>query len=206
MIDWFYRNFPAGKNYLVCQTESEQINSFLMQRLVAPFQAGRKHNLWGKLAKGLPLIGRKIGWVPNKLPVTFLNETVELEIADADAARQNLLKPEKENVECARELLQILKLTELAPCNPFFLSEGETKMIWLLTQWAKQPEYLIIGYLPSSLSARSTRNMIQFFLEQKMKNDSHPVIILGYLADQTDWCRELLSHEDWIVTKQWQVE
>ena len=80
MIEWLNQNFPVGKNYLVCQNDKEQINSLLMERLVAPFQTGRKHNLWGEAAEKLPQIGKRLGWVPNKLPAIFLTETVENEI------------------------------------------------------------------------------------------------------------------------------
>jgi energy-coupling factor transporter ATP-binding protein EcfA2 len=203
MIDWLGQNFPVGKNYLVCQSHKEQINSFLMERLVVPFQTGRKHNLWGEVAKKLPQIGQKLGWVPNKVPAIFLTETVEDEIADAMAAASNCLQPVQEHIEKARELLNRFNLLNLAHRNPSFLSEGETKIVWLLTQWVKRPIYFIIGYLPSGLSRQRIKNVIDFLNDETKNSDNTPVIILGYQPDQTDWCTNLFSNEEWQIIPNW---
>lgn len=197
MIERICRNFPAPAHYLICQTDAEQMNSHLMQQLVQPFQKGRKHSLWSTAARQLPELGRHIGWVPNKLPGTFLSETVVMEIADACAAQHNSLTAQPEHVRLAEDLLQRLQLSELAWRNPFSLSEGETKLVWLLTQWAKGPEYLIIGYLPTSLSAPNIRRVLQFFMEPPSSSPQMPVIILGYLANHIDWCQSLLKHRNW---------
>jgi energy-coupling factor transporter ATP-binding protein EcfA2 len=203
MIEWLEQNFPVGKNYLVCQHHKEQINSFLMERLVAPFQTGRKHNLWGEVAKKLPQIGQQLGWVPNKLPAMFLTESVEDEIADAMAAADNCLLPTEEHIEKARQLLKQFDLFKLCSRNPSFLSDGETKIIWFLTQWVKRPIYLIIGYLPSGLSKQRIKDVITFLDEEKTNSDAAPVIILGYQPDQTDWCVNLLSNEQWQIIPNW---
>ena len=105
MIEWLYQNFPIGKNYLVCQGHKEQINSFIEARLIAPFHAGRKHNLWGEFAARLPQIGKQVGWIPNKMPAIFLTETVEHEIADALAAAEDYLEPHDKHFQTARKLL-----------------------------------------------------------------------------------------------------
>jgi len=197
MIEWLNQNFPVGKNYLVCQNDKEQINSLLMERLVAPFQTGRKHNLWGEAAEKLPQIGKRLGWVPNKLPAIFLTETVENEIGDALAVSNDYLQPAPEHLEVARELLNRFDLLHLAPRNPLFLSEGETKILWFLTQWVKKPIYLIIGYLPAGLSKQRISDVINFLSGEKQTCDNSPVIILGYQPDQADWCANLFSSNKW---------
>jgi len=199
MIEWLQKNFPAGKNYLVCQKNQEQINSLLMDKLVAPFHAGRKHSLWGETAKQLPSIGRKLGWVPNKMPSIFLGETVELEIADALAAQEKQYQPTIKHIETAKNLLARFNLIELAHRKPVFLSEGETKILWFLTQWVKTPEYLIIGYLPSGLSTTRIKELVDFLIEEGENSDRSFVIILGYHPDNLDWCISILSHKDWKV-------
>ena len=203
MIDWFHTYFPVGRNYLVCQNNREQINSNLWERLVFPLQSRHKHNLWGEFAKELPLIAKKIGWVPNKIPATFLCESVEYEIADACAAQENYFQSNDEHLLIARKILKQLKLIELADRNPFFLSEGETKLIWFLTQWVKQPEYLIIGHLPSCLSKSRINNLLDFIDEQKNNLEYHPTIILGYVVHSQDWCASLFNHEKWKVISNW---
>jgi energy-coupling factor transporter ATP-binding protein EcfA2 len=203
MIEWLDQNFPIGKNYLVCQDHKEQINSFIEARLVASFHAGRKHNLWGEIAARLPQIGKQVAWVPNKMPAIFLNETVEHEIADALAAAEAYLQPGDKHIETARKLLSQFDLLHLAQQNPFFLSEGETKMLWLLTQWVKKPVYLIIGYLPSGLSKQKIHSILSFIIEQKNRPDRNPAIILGYQPDQADWCANLISDKEWQIIPNW---
>lgn len=204
MIEWLGQNFPIGKNYLVCQRDKEQINSFLMERLVAPFQTGRKHNLWGEVAKKLPQIGQQLGWVPNKLPGIFLTEKVENEIADAMAVTNNYLQPVPEHIDKARQLLKRFDLINLASRNPSFLSEGETRIVWLLTQWVKRPIYFIIGYLPPGLSRQRIKDVINFLDEETKNSDDTPAIILGYQPDQSDWCASLFSNEKWQTIPNWQ--
>lgn len=199
MINWLHRHFPAGKNYLVSQTEKEQINSLLTARLVTPLQQGRKHNLWGKVAEKLPFIGKKLGWVPNRIPGTFLTSTVELEIADALAAAASLVMPLDRHLELAAKLLDKLDLSYLSGQNPLSLSQGETKLTWLLTQWVKQPEYLIIGYLPTSLSSRRVQLVLDFIHDSSQQTRSNLTIILGFQRDHTKWCSSLFSHANWQV-------
>lgn len=203
MIEWLRENFPEGKNYLVCQRNREQINSYMMDHLVAPFQVGKKHNLWGEIAKKLPSIGQKIGWVPNKMPATFLSESVELELADALAAQENSLRPQKKHLEAAKELLNSFNMVNLAHRNPFFLSNGEAKILWFLTQWAKKPEYLIIGYLPTGLSKPRIYDLINCFIETSRTYEKYPGIILGYQLDYIEWCKTLIYHKEWEIIPQW---
>ncbi|MDZ7264396.1 MAG: hypothetical protein ONB16_07415 [candidate division KSB1 bacterium] len=199
MIKDISHNFPATHHYLICQADAEQINLHLMQKLVQPFHKGRKHSLWSATARQLPDLGRQIGWVPNKLPGTFLSETVVMEIADAYAAPRNSLKALPEHIRRAEDLLQRLQLSELAQRNPFSLSEGETKLVWLLTQWAKKPDYLIIGYLPTSLSPPNISRVLDFLMDDHSSSGRQPVLIFGCLANHMEWCRPLLECGDWEV-------
>jgi len=203
MIAWLHQNFPPGRNYLVHQNDKEQINSFLMERLVTPFQKGRKHNLWGEVAEKLPVIGKKLGWVPNKIPGTFLADTVENDIADALAATDSHFKPLIHHFEKARNLLSHFNLLYLSQQNPLSLSRGEKKLIWFLSQWVKQPEYLIIGYLPAGLSPARIQDVIKFINEKPGQSSPGPSIILGFQQGQTEWCNELFLHKNWRVISHW---
>jgi len=203
MIEWLRQNFPTGINYLVRQDDKEQINSFLMELLVAPFQKGRKHNLWGEVAERLPLIGKKLGWVPNKIPGTFLTDTVEGEIADAVAAADSHLQPLVSHFEKSRNLLQRFKLLYLSQQHPLSLSQGETKLIWFLSQWVKKPEYLIIGHLPSGISSQRIKDMVNFLNRECNSSICYPIIILGFQPGYTEWCNKLISHQEWKVVSDW---
>lgn len=199
MIDWLDKNFSPGTNYLVCQTHAEQINQLLSDHLIVPFQQGRKHILWGQVAERLPLVGTRLGWVPNKLGLSFLNESVELELADAYACRENIFQVEERHYRQADELLHRFKLIDLKDQNPFSLSEGETKLLWFLTQWIKQPEFLVVGYLPTSLSQQRITFIVDFFIQTLDARIQHPIIVLGYHSSQTDWFEPLLGRKDWIL-------
>lgn len=203
MIAWLHQNFPPGKNYLVHQNDKEQINSCLADHLVIPFQIGRKHNLWGDVAKKLPQIGKKLGWVPNKIPGTFLAETVEDELADAFAVADINLKPHIHHFEKARNLLKQFNLLSISQQNPLSLSQGEMKLIWFLSQWVKKPEYLIIGYLPSGLSQTRIRDIIKFLTKKSGQTFSGPSVILGFQRGNTEWCHELFSDKNWYVISHW---
>lgn len=203
MITWLQQNFPPGKNYLVHQNDKEQINSFLADRIVMPFQIGRKHNLWGEIATKLPQIGKKLGWVPNKIPGTFLAETVERELADALAATESNFKPHTLHFENARNLLTQFNLLSISQQSPLSLSQGEMKLIWFLSQWVKKPEYLIIGYLPSGLSKTRIRNIIKFVTKKQDQTVNGPSVILGYQRSNTEWCNELFSDKNWRVIPHW---
>jgi len=196
MIGWLRNNFPVGHHYLVQQEQKEQINAILTEQLVSPFQSGRKHNLWGAAAKKLPLIGKKLGWVPNKIPATFLNGTVEAEIADAVGAAENYFEPLPRHFQLAQQLLSRFDLSHLAAQNPLFLSEGETKILWFLTQWVKKPEYLVIGYLPAALSTYRITEMVNFIIDQESNS---PTLVLGFQPDDAGWYAPLLSHSDWKI-------
>ena len=202
MIEWLQENFPHGNNYLIAQKDAEQINTCLSKQLVLPAYAGRKQGLWGETARRLSITGKKLGWVPNKLPAAFFADSVELEIADACAAKEGLLQSKKIHLDYAREILDRLNLLYLIQRNPYFLSEGETKLLWFITQWVKQPEYLVIGHLPSSLSKKRTDELLNFLLESKTGTDNTVTILLGYISHQKDWFSRLLTNTKWKIIQQ----
>ncbi|MBL7095729.1 hypothetical protein ISS22_17405 [candidate division KSB1 bacterium] len=201
MIEWLQKSFPHGSNYLIEQEDAEQINNCMSRQLVLPAYVGRKQSLWGEAAQNLSAIGNKIGWVPNKLQAAFFADSVEMEIADACAAREGLLQSNKNHVDQTREILAKFNFLHFAQRNPYFLSEGETKLLWFLTQWVKQPEYLIIGHLPSSLSKNRTDEVVNFILKSGTNLESNTTIILGFVVHQKDWFSELLKNSKWEISQ-----
>lgn len=151
----------------------------------------------------MPAIGRRIGWAPNASVGTFLNETVELEIADAIAARDNYATSASGFLPDALVLLQRFDMASLAQQNPFFLSEGETKLLWLLTQWVKQPEFFIIGYLPANLSQHRIAQVVEFLLEANGQSEKAPTCVLGFMPDSTEWRQPLSASGIWKKVDAW---
>jgi hypothetical protein len=45
--------------------------------------------------------------------------------------------------------------------------------------------------------------VIDFLNDETKNSDNTPVIILGYQPDQTDWCTNLFSNEEWQITPNW---
>ena len=203
MINWLYKHFPPDKNYLVRQTDNGQINSSLNRCLVELFQSGPKHNIWGKNSEFLSEIGKNIGWVPDKIPATFLSDTAEEEIADVFAQKDGFFKPESKHFMQADEILSQFKIEALAKRNPFFLSEGETKILWLVTQVAKQPKYLIIGNLPLNLSPNRTQIILDYLMNTLLNDELSPIIILGYQQQHLEWCDSILKNDAWEKKQIW---
>ena len=201
MIEWLHDNFPHGSNYLIEQEDAEQINNCMSRQLVLPAYVGRKHGLWGEAAQRLSSIGNIIGWVPNKLLTTFFADSVEMEIADACAAREGLLQSNKYHLDQTQEILAHFNFLHFAQRNPYFLSEGETKLLWFLTQWVKQSEYMIIGHLPSSLSKKRTDDVVNFILKSESNFESSTTIILGFVVHQRDWFTTLLKDSKWKISQ-----
>jgi ABC-type molybdenum transport system ATPase subunit/photorepair protein PhrA len=205
MKEWLQKKFPHGYNYFVAQQDAEQINQYMSRRLFLPTYDRSKQSLWGESARNLSAMGSKIGWVPNKLLAAFLAETVEMEIAEACAASEGLLQSKKKHVDYARELLAQLNLLQVAQKNPYTLSEGEVKLLWFITQWVKQPEYLIIGHLPSSLSIRRTHELLDFIWTSINNSKINKTIILGYVVCQKHWFSEFLKITNEKLTNKFRV-
>ena len=120
-----------------------------------------------------------------------------MEIAEAFAAKQKLVQSNSLHLESGHKLLAQFDLLYLAQRNPYTLSEGETKLIWFLMQWAKQPLYLVIGYLPLSLSKKRTKDVVDFLKQALEYGNNKFTVILGYLPAQAGWLRELLTSQRW---------
>ncbi|MCI0496120.1 hypothetical protein L0Z72_14030 [candidate division KSB1 bacterium] len=207
MLNQLRTHFPEGRHYLVFQRHEDEINSYFEQALYTRFQFLHKNELWSKASEQLPHWGRLIGWVPDHFQLLFLSESVEMEIAEAIALKKNQFTVGLAEIEAANLLLTKLKIAHLAKRNPFFLSQGETKMLWLLCQWAKFPEHLIIGNLPAHLSQQRLPLVFDFLtasdqLAQELGFHG-PTIILGCEHSQHECYSPLLEHITWEVRDQW---
>ena len=208
MLNFLAEHFPPQFNYLVRQQIGGEIDSFFKAALYYRTESVHKKELWGKMSQRIPHWGKQLGWVPDHLPLLFLSETVELEIAEAFCSQYGRLNANEGDLSIARSLLTALKLSELSDRNPYFLSEGETKLVWLLSQWAKQPQYLIASNLPTSLSAHRLKTVIEFLTSSEkisttIGNSNPPILILGCLENQNQWFDGLLLNPKWKLVAKW---
>ncbi|OQX95286.1 hypothetical protein B6I21_06215 [candidate division KSB1 bacterium 4572_119] len=188
------QKFPPNFHYLVRQ-EKNRIDA----SLASYFQKSQKKpdDIYFTDAE-------KIGWVPEELPGIFLNETVEAEVADALAAKNGKAIATDFHFENSREQLLRFELEHLALKNPFYLSKGESRMLWLLTQWIKQPEYFIMGSLNTYLSSKRTGQLISFFEQLNNKSIKNPTVILGIGKGESDHrYAPLLKCQNWKVFQEW---
>ncbi|MBD3289267.1 hypothetical protein GF337_10720 [candidate division KSB1 bacterium] len=193
--------FPRGYNYLLHQNSSQEINDYIDNEIYKPLLVGHKKTLWGEFSKQLPRIGRTIGWVPENIPLIFFNQTVLAEIADSAAIARGHFQSTEDDFQIAYELLDKFEMLHFASRNPFFLSEGETKIVWLITQWAKQPEYLVIGNLKASLSKRRYEQILQYLNDSdsisKDLGFKGPTFILGVQDAEIEEYQKLLTDRVW---------
>jgi ABC-type molybdenum transport system ATPase subunit/photorepair protein PhrA len=175
------------------------MDTIVSRRLFSSLQRGRKRNLWGELAGQLPEWGRKIGWVPDNFPFVFFSGTVAGEIAGAAAAVDNKIGLVRGGLRRAAILLRQMELTNLSRRNPFQLSQGESKLVWFLCQWAKSPDYLVIGHVPTSLSARRVADLVTFLKSASRlataASATFPTLILGYTTGDLQWYQDLLTDD-----------
>ena len=197
MFAYLSKHFPRSHHYLVEERRQDDIDNFFIEKLFDPFGKGSKHTIWGEQAREFSIIGSRLGWVPDHVPVVFFRETVEHEIADALASKQNRLVGEENEIEQARFLLEQIGISDLSGQNPYFLSQGETKLVWFLSQWAKLPDYLVISYLPAGLSQQRINRLLAFLLNSEKMADflkvSSPTFVLGYLDHDKRWYENLIS-------------
>lgn len=206
MLNFLEKNFPSNKHYLVKLTRQDQIDSFLLKNFYQKTQIKYNKGSRGEIIQTISIIGKKFGWVSDHIPIRFFGDTVISEIAEAFANSNNRMLPSDDEIKYTRYLLQFLNITYLELKNPFFLSRGETKLIWLLTQWAKAPQFLVIGNLFSYLSIRKS-NCVQNFL---LNSDSiaqkfelaNPTIILGQWGDISQY-QSFLDHDKWNFINNW---
>lgn len=203
LLDFLEKYFLPKGNYFVQQTKSCQIDETLFAFLHFPGNRGTE-KLSRKARRQLDALFKKIGWVPDLVSMFFLNDTVEQEIADAVAARNNLLFAEKAHFNEAMEMMTEFNLLNLIGKNPFYLSAGESKLVWLLTQIAKQPEFLVIGNLLVSLSRQRVEQLLCYFEKFQSKTARQTSIIVGH--DQTLNEAKLASKitpAKWKFTNKW---
>ena len=207
MLNKFKEYFPASSHYIVKQNSADEINSFFLQVLFQNTQSTHKKDIWGKVSQQIPDLGKMFGWVADHFPLLFLSESVVLEIAESICCRNNRLIADKNELEIARYLLNKMGILHLADRNPFFLSEGETKIVWLLCQWAKSPEYLIIGNLQNGLSNNKIDRIVDFLLSSNKiameTNVINPTIILGCFNERNKCYQKIMSNSDWKFVKSW---
>lgn len=198
MIIKLLKRLGAGTNYLVELDKPDVLDDFLIQNLFNPAIA--HHNfLWGKKGKWLSLTGRKLGWVPNQLPFTFFSETVLEEISNSFVSSQNKLEGKDIELKNAHILLEQLQIRHLREQNPFLLSAGESRLVWFLMQWAKQPVFLVSSYLPMNLSPERLLLLLNFIIHSEERayhiGIKPPNFVLGFLVSQMDWTEFLISKQ-----------
>ncbi len=193
--------FSRGFHYLLLQKEGHRITDFFSDTLYKPLLSGHKQTIWGNFSQMLPQIGRKIGWVPDGIPLIFFNQTVLSEIAESCSIYRGTIEATDNDFQIAIELLNTFELSDISSRNPFFLSEGETKIVWFLTQWAKRPEYLFINNLHQSLSHRRSNQFLHFLKESDSFADNlgfrGPSVVLGIAHPETSRYENLISDIKW---------
>lgn len=195
--------FSRRFHYLLRQKTGQEITDFFRETLYMPFLSGHKKTMWGSFSKTLPKIGRKIGWVPDGIPLIFFNQTVHSEIAESSSISRGQIQAADADFQFATELLTLFELADIAYRNPFFLSGGETKIVWFITQWAKRPAFLFISSSGQSLSRYRTNQLLHFLKESDSLAEYFgfhgPTIVLGITQSESDQYQDLLSNNKWLV-------
>jgi hypothetical protein len=201
MLRYLQENFPRDYNYLIKLPGQLEIDNFIIETIFKPAQDGHRRYLWGDSAEKLPLTGRNIGWVPCHFSLTFFSESVEQEIANAFVSKMNQVQGGERELISARYLLRILEIESLANRNPYLLSEGESKLVWFLGQWAKSPDFFIMGHLPGSLSEQKTECLINFILKSNeialALAINSPTFLLGFVGENETSYKKLLEEDNW---------
>ena len=202
IIDYLTSHLLAGSNYLVAEQNRGEIDQFLLKELYGDEKDSSRHGIWSERARSVSEIGKRIGWVPTNIPLVFFTDNVLEEIATASAVRRNEITARSEDYDIARVLLQHVDLLPLAQRQPHFLSEGETKIVWFLCQWAKAPEYLIVGDLPAAFSENRTAILVDVLIRSddicnsiKIKS---PTFVLGYSPEHANWTVPLQKSTQWV--------
>ncbi|MBN1348922.1 hypothetical protein JXJ21_05895 [candidate division KSB1 bacterium] len=198
LIKFLNKHFPAGQQYLIQQRYPGEIDHFIINRVYNP--DGRWHSVSGtqEADADLPAVGRRLGWIPNEIPVVFFSDSIEQEIANAVASPRNQASGGKAELERAQQLMVEVGIADLQRRNPFSLSVGETKIVWFLCQWAKSPDYLISGNLPNHLSPMRLERLIQFIQHVQynatdLKSIKAPTILLGFSTPEENWIERFMQ-------------
>ena len=201
MLKILREHFPSGIHYLVRETEHDEIDRVLKQLLRYPETETSHRRSWNPASDDLDRIGRRLGWVPHTLPLSFFFETVRDEVASGFMAGRTSVEGDPNTAEHAHRLIRRMGLTHLESRHPFSLSSGETRLVWFLCQWAKTPEYMVIENGYSGLSP-DYRNHLRSFIDCEIcTNDptsqSCPTFIVGEPETAAEWLKDLRSKPRW---------
>jgi len=198
------QRFPRGDYYLVRLSRSDEMDA-AFKRLLAVVDSNANHSANNKLKPGeLSDIGWKLGWAPADVPGIFLNERVELEIADALAVKDGEIEALPGQVEIARQLLARLNLSALAQQNSYHLSKGEAKLVWFLCQWVKAPDYLFISDLITYLSPNRVEDILNFLTTHQDNLTNPGTVVIGAAdAAQIESIQSLTKNICWKIEPEW---
>ncbi|MBN1155614.1 hypothetical protein JXB12_11920 [candidate division KSB1 bacterium] len=162
-----------------------------------------KREIWGAKSRVTSLYGQRIGWVPNRFEFIFFSDSVVGEVAESLSHRHNSLKTDEQHFNQAKELIERLRIGHLRDANPAFLSEGETKLLWFLTQYAKSPEFMIIPRLTAGLSVMRVNTLIDFILDSDRldspSNGRSPKYVIGLSSSDSSYLDRFTSAGRWTV-------
>lgn len=203
MIDVLRHWFAEGTGYILVQENPDEIERFCRLHLYDPFHKTAKHRLWAPETAEVSRLGSLIGWLPESLSAIFFTETVQREVAVYCAAASGGAGAGREDASQAEMLLAAAGLDHLADRQPYTLSDGETKLVRLLCQLAKQPEYFIAGNPLRGLSTTGLECLMSI-LQTSVRTAQEagvpaPVCILGCLPAERDRWHTLLSLPGWKI-------
>ena len=202
MLSHLRIHFPGGTHYLILERTHDEIDHWLMNVLHYPEMNRSRKEVWVPESEDIARIGRRLGWVPHSLPVLFFFETVKEEIAAAFTAANNQVEGNDSAMDQTLSLIHRLELTHLKDRQPFSLSEGESKLVWFLCQWAKNPEYFIIENFFSGLASDYSNRLLSFIQETSQRNDRDsifcPTFLIGHPDSDSVRIEKNLSKPFWI--------
>lgn len=203
LYDLLKTYFPKGSNYLILSNDLLKVNSYFMNQIYIQTSSIHKKEIWGEKSRLTTQYGKEIGWVPDQFDHIFFADTVRGEIAEALINRNNELIPEEADFLEADNLIAELKIEHLSQSNPFFLSEGETKLLWFISQFAKAPQYMIITNLTAGLSRARVLLVIDFILKSlsigKIGRIMSPTYIIGLSPKDHDFITMLQQIGHWHI-------
>ncbi len=195
--------FPAPHHYGVIQRHSLEIDQFmdsLFPELYSPSSPNRSISMDYSEAHST------VGWVFQLEQPIFLTTSVQDEIATSFCALNNSLKVTGEAKRKALELLTYFNLMYVAERNPFILSQGETKIVWLICQWIKASSYLVISNLQADLSVQHQQTLWSFLMNSQTYAKSfkikQPQLIVGF-NKLPKWIHPNSVDSDWQFINQW---
>ena len=193
-------HFSSGL-FLVKENVPGEIEQYLTAILFDPINQTSRHGIWGAEAQTISEIGKWLGWLPSQVPLLFFADTVVQEIANSFAAVNRKAAGSDRQRKKADQILKELDLAHLRKRNPYTLSLGESKIIWFINQWAKQPEYLIVSDFKAGLSNLLQNRLVQFIqnmMKVSQKTGKMKAVILGVHPKAKLWAQNL-EKDGWQV-------